>query len=137
MFNKLNKFRRAEQGTTLLELVLLIIILGTALPAFLGIMGMVSTHSLQANVQQQAIVLAETKMEEIVGFKQQHWDWFKSINNFAQDINLTGGYRRVVTITHITNWGSAGIEAWEISVTVSHQLVPNGYSLITRLTKYH
>ncbi|HFE64553.1 MAG TPA: hypothetical protein ENK14_09105 [Caldithrix sp.] len=137
MFNKLNKFRRAEQGTTLLELVLLIIILGTALPAFLGIMGMVSTHSLQANVQQQAIVLAETKMEEIVGFKQQHWDWFKSINNFAQDINLTGGYRRVVTITHITNWGSAGIEAWEISVTVSHQLLPNGYSLITRLTKYH
>ena len=121
----------------MLELVLLIIILGTALPAFLGIMGMVSTHSLQANVQQQAIVLAETKMEEIVGFKQQHWDWFKSINNFAQDINLTGGYRRVVTITHITNWGSAGIEAWEISVTVSHQLLPNGYSLITRLTKYH
>ena len=128
---------RNEQGTSLIELVVVIVIVGVALPSLLSLLGMVSIHSAQNGVMERAIALAETKMEEIIGKKEATWNWYKNTTAFEVDETLPCGYRRVVTVTSISNWGSAALNAWEVNVTVSHQLLPNGYSLVVRLTKFH
>ncbi len=126
-----------ENGLTLIELVVVIILIGVALPSILSMMGLVSLHSVRNEVTEEAVSLAESKMEEIIGKKETRWDWYKDASQFEADETLPDGYQRVVEVTPVTGWGNAELDAWEIKVTVSHQLLPDGYSLVTRLTKYH
>jgi len=130
-------FWRNERGVTLFELVLVIILMGIALPSLLSLMGQVSLHSTRPVILEKAITLAEEKMEEIIGKKEANWDWYKNPTQFETNETLTEGFQRSVTVTSITGWGNAALDAWEVKVTVTHTLLPNGYSLVIRLTKYH
>ena len=130
-------FWRNQRGVTLFELVLVIIIMGIALPSLLSLMGQISLHSTRPAILEKAIALTEEKMEEIIGKKEANWDWYKNPNQFVSTELLTEGFQRTVTVTPITGWGNAALDAWEVKVTVTHNLLPNGYSLTVRFTKYH
>ncbi len=128
---------RNERGVTLFELILVIVLMGIALPSLLSLMGQISLQSTRPAIMEKAITLAEEKMEEIIGKKEANWNWYKNPTQFESDETLSDGFQRTVTVTAITGWGSAALDAWEIQVTVTHTLLPNGYSLTVRLTKYH
>jgi len=130
-------FWLAQQGYTLMELVIAIIIIGVALPAIFSLYGQISVRAAQSALMNQMVAYAEDKLEEIIGKKESHWDWYKNPAQFAADENLGKGYRRIVTVNKITNWGNARIEAWEVQVKVTHPQLPRGFALSVRLTKYH
>jgi len=83
------------------------------------------------------IVFAENKMEEITGLKEKTWNWYTNPTQFEVNENLGNGYQRTVTVTTITGWGSASIDAWQVDVTITHPLYPDGYVLTTRFTQYY
>ncbi|MFZ0388922.1 MAG: type II secretion system protein [Calditrichia bacterium] len=126
-----------ERGTTLIELVIVIIVLGLALPSLLSLMGLVSLHSARNGVMETAVTLAEAKMEEIIGIKETHWDWYKNADQFVEeDVNLGDQFSRQVTVKQISDWGEEKLNAWEVVVRVDHPQLENGYSLTMRFTRY-
>lgn len=128
---------KGERGASLLEMIIVIILLGVALPAFLSIISGAARRSMQNDMLGQAVTLAEQKMEEIIAFKEANWDWYKNPSALNEVETLADGYKRTVTVTEVNNWGSINATAWEVTVKVEHSALPNGYKLVTRLTKYH
>ncbi len=133
----LMKYLKNEQGTSLIELIIAIILMGVALPSILGMMGLLSVQSARQSVMQNIIALAETKIEEITGRKEADWIWYRNPSQFETDESLPDGYHRSVSVTPLNSWGNASVQAWEVKVTVTHELVPDGYSLTVRFTKYY
>ncbi len=133
----LQKFWKDEQGVTLIELTIVIILIGVALPSILSMMGLVTVHSARNGIMEEAVALAESKMEQIIGKKEALWSWYKSSGQFETTESLDDGFQRSVTVTHLSDWGDSGLEGWEVEVAVTHPLLPNGYRLVVRLTKYH
>lgn len=131
--NKIN----SESGFGLIEIVVSIVILGVALPVLISLYGSVSHKAVQSRFIDDMVTLAQDKMEEIIGYKEHHWDWYKNPQQFVSNENLADNYHRSVTVQQITNWGNASIDAWEVTVKITHPQFPNGYLLSTRFTKYY
>ncbi len=136
-WNTLKNRILSEKGLSLIEIVVSIIILGVALPVLISVYGSVSTKAVQSRVIEKLVAYSQDKMEEIVGYKETHWDWYKNPQQFAVSENLANNYHRTVTVQQITNWGGALVNAWEVTVLVTHPQFPNGYKLTTRFTKYY
>ena len=126
-----------QQGFTLIELIVTIVILGIAIPSLISVIALASLNSSKNGVLEKAVTIAEYKMEEFVQYKEANWDWYKNLNYFQSTESLDDGYTREATVKGISGWGNAGVDAYEISVTVTHSLLPNGYKLTTRFTIYH
>ncbi len=126
-----------ERGATLFELIVAIILVGVVLPSVVMLFADISLKSTKFSVTQKAVALARAKMEEIVGKKETNWDWYKQVDQFSGSENLGGGFHRTVTVQKINRWGRARIDAWQVTVNVTRELLPEGYTLVVRLTKYH
>lgn len=57
--------QRSQQGATLVELILSIVIVSTALAGILGLVNLTVLHSADPIIQHQAIAIAESYIEEI------------------------------------------------------------------------
>ncbi len=126
-----------QSGATLLELIIMIVIMGVVLPVALGTISYIAVQSADYGVMDQAAVLAEERMEEIIGQKESQWNWYLTPNQFAATENLADGYVRTTTVSTLTNWGNGGIDGWEVRVSVVQpDRLPDGYSLVVRLSQY-
>ena len=126
-----------QSGATLLELIIMIVIMGVVLPVVLGTISYVSVQSANYAVMDQAVALAEERMEQIMGQKEAQWNWYQNPSQFALSESLADGYTRTTTVSTLANWGVGAVDAWEVRVTVVQpQRLPNGYSLVVRFTKY-
>ncbi len=126
---------RDEQGLTLMEMVVVIIIVGIALPSLFVLIGNLSYQSVQNRVMTQSANLANNRLEEIHAFKDSRWDWYKSINDYA-DVQAIDGYTRTTEISYHAEWGDSDYEAYQVEVNVSHQKFTEGYTLTFYLTLY-
>lgn len=126
----------SEEGLTLVELIVVLILVGLIFPTIFSLAGTASVKATKYMYMQEANYLAEEKIEEIVGYKEQHWDWYKHINKFVGLENLNRGFVRSVSVQKLTNWGKAQIDCWEVVVTVTHPQIKNPMVLTIRLTKY-
>ncbi len=130
------KLLASEKGLTLVELVVALILVGLIFPTIFSLAGNAAVKATKYIYMQKANYLAESKMEEIVGYKAQHWDWYKNISKFKGSETLPDGFTRNVSITDIKNWGNAQIKAWQIVVSVRHPQLETQIQLSVRLTKY-
>ena len=126
----------SEKGLTLVELIVVLILVGLIFPTIFSLAGTASVKATKYMYMQEANYLAEEKIEEITGYKEQHWDWYKHINKFIGLENLNRGFVRSVSVQKISNWGKARIDCWEAVVTVTHPQIKNPMVLSVRLTKY-
>ncbi|NOX38457.1 MAG: type II secretion system protein [Calditrichaeota bacterium] len=125
-----------QRGATLLELIVLITLLGVALPSLLMVMSRtVATHT-RTEIQRQAESHAQERIEEILAFKQAHPDWYTTIDRFAGEERLAGGYRRQTTVEYILAWGEANVPLWRVTVTVRYQKLGTVARLTVYLTRY-
>jgi type II secretory pathway pseudopilin PulG len=133
----MRKSSHNQSGATLMELVVMIIIMSVVFPVILNTISYISIHSTDFAIMDQAMVLAEQRMEEIIGQKEAQWNWYQNPSQFAATENLADGYVRTTTVSTLANWGFGAIDGWEVRVSVVQpQRLPNGYSLVVRLSKY-
>lgn len=126
----------SEKGLTLIELIVVLVLVGLIFPTIFSLAGTASVKATRYMYMQEASSLAEEKMEEIIGYKEQHWDWYKHINKFVGQENLNRNFTRSVTIKKISNWGKAKIDCWQVTVSVKHPHIKNPAVLSIRFTKY-
>jgi len=131
------KIRRSESGLTLIELVVALVLIGVIFPTFFSLAGMATVKATKFILLQRAQYFAESKIEEIIGFKQLNWDWYKTIKSFEKSESLEDGFVRTVTINKLSKWGKGKIDCWEVTVKVSHPNLENDLKLSVRLTKYY
>jgi Tfp pilus assembly protein PilV len=131
----MRKIIREEQGLTLLEVVVSVIVVGIALPSLFVLMGNLSIQSFQNRIMNQSVNLANNRLEEIRAFKDSNWDWYKSITDF-EDTETIDSHTRITEITHYDEWGESKYEAYQVNVNVSHPKLPDGYNLAFFLTLY-
>lgn len=127
---------RRQQGFTLMELVVMIVLLGVAIPAIIALYSQLSATSLKSSVLDRMMFYAETKMEEIIAAKENNLNWYQTPNQFVENVDLPDDFHRTVTVQTIQNWGNVNISAVEIAVIVTHPLIDSGYTLTVRLTPY-
>ncbi len=133
-------FRRIlknQAGLTLIEMVIALILIGVIFPTIFSLAGFATVKATQLIRQQKAQYLAESKIEEIIGFKSLNWDWYKKIKTFEKTEKLADGFQRSVKIQELKNWGKGKINCWEVQVIVSHPNLKDNISLSIRLTKYY
>lgn len=131
------KSYKNENGYSLIELVVVITLLGLVLPSVFSLIAYVSVYSVQNTIRDRALTFAEQKLEEVIGQKEDQWDWYKNPAQFVVDEDLDDDFHRTLSVSSINNWGNAGIDAWEFNVLVSHPQLSDGVTLSVRLTKYH
>ncbi len=130
------KFTGNQKGFSLLELIVVLILVGVALPTFLMIMGLLANNHAENEILTRCMTLADSKIEEIFAFKNENPLWFNTIESKAGQETLEGNYTRTTVISEKTNWGNNKEDAYEVSVTVAHPKLPQGYTLTVRLTKF-
>lgn len=133
---KVIKRFKGEPGVTLIELIVIVVIIGVALPSLLSMLGVLSFNQVKNERQVESRGLAGSRIEEILAFKEKNPDWYNTINDFAGEETLEGGFSRTTEVAYIENWGSAELGTYEIRVIVSHPQVANEFSLSVRLTKF-
>ncbi len=137
MSKRIANLKKDQAGFTLMEVVVALVIIGILLPATLALFGEVTEKSVKNSVLERATLLAEQKLEEIIGYKEKHWQWYQNPGQFADSEHLGNGFQRVVTVSSFSNWGNANIDGWKVDVTIIHPQLDNGYKLQVRLTKYY
>ena len=122
-------FLKNQQGISLIEIIILIIIVGVALPSLYTLNAIVVKYHTKNEIMVQAASMADSRMEEIISFKKENSDWSKYISSYNQTESLTGGFIRITTVTSVSGWGAESLNGYKIEVTVSHTVLENGYSL--------
>ena len=130
---KLTHFLKNQQGISLIETIILIIIVGVALPSLYALNGVILRYHTKNEVLVQATSMADSRMEAIISFKKENSDWRTYIGNYNQTESLPGGFARISTVTKVGGWGAEGLSAYRIEVTVSQAELENGYRLIVML----
>jgi len=132
----LHDLSKKENGTTLMETIVVVIIVGVALPSLMVLMGNLSFNSFKNELLNNAINLASSRLEEIQAFKETNWDWYKTINTYDGDEQLEKGFMRRTKITYHKTWGANGSEAYEVTISIQHKKLSEIYNLRIFLTKY-
>jgi len=127
---------RKEQGFTLMEVIVVVVITGIALPSLFVLLGNISYASFSTRMMNTAVNLASSRMEEIQAFKDANWDWYKTIEDFETEESLNDGFTRTTTVEHIDDWDNTGYEVYQITIAVAHQKVENPYTVTMNLTLY-
>ncbi len=129
------KFRE-ERGFTLLEVIVVVVIVGVALPSLFILIGNVSYGSFRNKLMNSAVNIASSRLEQVQAFKDENWDWYKTITKFEEDETLADGFTRKTEVAHFEDWESSGYEAYGVTVTVGHQKLDDTYQVTIYLTKY-
>jgi Tfp pilus assembly protein PilV len=126
-------FLKNQQGISLIEIIILIVIVGVALPSLYTLNGFIARYHAKNEIIVRATSLADSRMEEIISFRKENADWDKYISSYNQSETLSGGFVRVTTVTAISGWGAESLSGYEIEVTVSGIELEKGYRLTARL----
>ncbi len=128
--------KRTEQGFTLIEVIVVVVIVGIALPSLFVLIGNISYGSFQTHMMNTAVNRTSSRLEEIQAFKDANWDWYKSIEDYATVESLDDGFTRTTEVEYVDDWEDTGYEAYKITVSVAHEKLENPYVARIILTKY-
>lgn len=115
-----NSWHRCQQGLTLVELIVSMVIISVALGGVLMVMNFTTSHSADPMVQHQAVAIAEAYMEEIIlqpynnpagGYTGAVRALFDDVADY-NNLNDTGG-------TDQNGTAIAGLGNYNVSVTVA------------------
>lgn len=119
-----------ERGFSLIELVMVIIFLGVAFVATMGMMTSGVEKSVDTEVLTRAIMLAEQKMEEVRSDKNTLGYQYLIMQNYPDETNAGGsqGYSREIRFEDFANYK-------QVTVTVHHASIAD-VKLVAYLANY-
>lgn len=122
------------QGYSLIEIILVVLILGIALPPIITIFSQNLSNNVKSEWYTKATLLAEERMEQILSDKRAHsYEYIVSPDRYPED-TPESGFTRTVSIDesgHIID----GIPYAEIQVTISHPSI-NDVTITAWVTNY-
>lgn len=129
------KLLNDQRGISLIEIIILIIIVGVALPSLYTLNALIARYHTKNEIIVQATSMADSRMEEIISFKKENEDWDKYIGNYNQSEILSAGYGRITKVTAVSGWGAEGLNGYEVEVTVTNTELESGYRLTAMLAE--
>lgn len=130
----LRQFSKGNEGFTLVEVVVIVVVLAIAIPALIQLSSFVLENQDESAVISRASLLTQEKMENILADKRdvsKGYDWITAPGSYPIE-TLGNGYTRRVTITTNTR---NGVDYALVKVTVEHADIPD-VELTTWLTDY-
>lgn len=124
-----------QNGATLIEMIILIIIVGVSLPALYTLNAILVRYHARNEIISKASNIADSRMEEIIAFKRGHDDWDKNISQYNAAESLSDGFTCVTTVTPVSNWGAEDLNAYKIEVSVTHLALENDFRVTLMLAK--
>ncbi len=123
-----------ENGFTLIELVMTIVILSIAIVSMMNLSSTILVKSNQSSVLSQAVLYAEEKMEEIRADKNnpgRGYDWITTEGSYTME-SLDNGFTRSVSVEDESHNGIS----YALIEVVMHHGELSDYKLTTWLTDY-
>lgn len=125
-----------NRGYTLIEVILIVVVLGIAIPSMMQLISSVLVDSHQSEIVSQATIYAQEKLETILADKanpDRGYAWIITPGNYPDDVPASGFTRSVSVET--TGMSQNGIPYALVRVTVSHATIPD-LTITTWLTDY-
>lgn len=123
-----------QAGYSLIEIVVTIVFVGVAFPGLLAFFANIMTDSAESGVQTQAIVLTQSKMEEIAADKFSSTRGYDYITTSGQyPVETIGQFTRTTTISDTT---LSGVDGAYVIVSTNHSLMANPYNVESFFTSY-
>ncbi len=124
------------QGFTFVEVIIIIVILGIAIPALMSLLSSNLIDSAKFKIITEANVYAQEKLDEIIADKKspaRGYNWVITAGRYLDDVPANGFTRTVFIDT--TGIVHNGIPYALIQVSVHHNEIPE-LELTTWLTEY-
>ena len=118
--------RTPQQGATLIELIITIVLISIALSGILSVVNITTKHSADPIVQHQAIAIAESYLEEIVLLPITDPNGTNAGESRATFDNIDD-YNGLINSGVIDQNGNAitGLENYTVSVTIADKIISN------------
>jgi Tfp pilus assembly protein PilV len=125
-----------SRGMTLIEVIIIVVVLGIAVPALMSLMSSTLFHSGKSAILSQSTMFAQERIEEIIADKKSDsrgYGYVVTPGRYLSDSPASGFTRTVAVQT--TGMTYNGVPYAHVEVTVSHDDIPN-ITLSTWLTEY-
>jgi len=123
-----------QAGYSLIEIIVTIVFVGIAFPALIAFFANVMTDSVESGAYTQAIVLTQTKMEQITADKlspARGYDYIRTAGQYPAE--TIGQFTRTTTVVDSVLTGVSGVF---VMVETNHTLMANPYNVSTFFTSY-
>ena len=126
--------RLEQSGFTLLELIVYIMVVTFGLLGILSVMNMVVKNSVDPLVRKQAIVLAESVLEEIVQKEFEDPDGDQELRITRATMNNVDDYNGKTETLFNSTSGAGGwpvaLDGYKVSITVVASLLGNSFTSV-------
>ena len=123
-----------QAGYSLIEIIVTIVFVGIALPSLIAFFTHIMTDSVENGAYTQAIVLTQSKMEEITADKlsdARGYDYIRTAGQYPAE--TIGQFTRTTTVTDTIFSGVAGVF---VVVETDHALMANPFNVSALFTSY-
>ena len=134
-FLKLKNILSNNQGFTLIEVIMVIVVFAIAVPTLMTVLSSTLDSSNKSVVISQAATYAQEKIEEIIGDKRnpsKGFDWVTTTGRYSSDVPAVGFSRSIIiTSGNVQN----GVSYAYVQVKITHSEISD-IKLETWLTDY-
>ncbi len=123
-----------QAGYSLIEIIITIVFVGIAFPGLIAFFTNIMIDSVESGAYTQAIVLTQSKMEEITADKlspDRGYDYIRTAGQYPTE--TIGQFTRTTTVTDTVFSGVSGVI---VMVETDHSLMANPYNVSALFTSY-
>ena len=123
-----------QAGYSLIEIIITIVFVGIAFPGLIAFFTNIMIDSVESGAYTQAIVLTQSKMEEITADKlspDRGYDYIRTSGQYPTE--TIGQFTRTTTVTDTVFSGVSGVI---VMVETDHSLMANPYNVSALFTSY-
>ena len=125
---------RNQAGYSLIEIIITIVFVGIAFPGLIAFFTNIMIDSVESGAYTQAIVLTQSKMEEITADKlspDRGYDYIRTAGQYP--VETIGQFTRTTTVIDTVFSGVTGVF---VIVETNHTLMANPYNVSALFTSY-
>lgn len=123
-----------QAGYSLIEIIVTIVFVGIAFPSLIAFFANIMTDSVESGAYTEAIVLTQSKMEEITADKlseDRGYDYIRTTGQYPSE--TIGQFTRTTTVTDTLISGVAGVI---VTVETNNSIMANPYNVSAFFTSY-